>query len=142
MPKVALHHHSRHERGNWRHPRRRNALLQSPQRTVGTGRSNHPRRRQHGLLHPPTSRSQNPVHHSRRPKNSPNLLTTAPQGDAISIHHNVGTCLWRVSIPTRNVSTHQKHAKGISLRYNHPRIGNLLQGLAFCYWKESFRECN
>lgn len=43
---------------------------------------------------PPTSRSKNPVHHNRRPKNSPNLLTpTPPQGDAISIHHNVGTCL-------------------------------------------------
>ena len=49
---------------------------------------------------------------------------------------------WHVSIPTRNVSTHQKHAEGISLRYNSPRIGNPLQGFAFCYWKESFRECN
>ena len=25
---------------------------------------------------------------------------------------------------------------------NSPRIGNPLQGFAFCYWKESFRECN
>lgn len=36
---------------------------------------------------------------------------------------------WHVSIPTRNVSTHQKHAKGISLRYHPPRIGNPFAGI-------------
>ena len=32
-------------------------------------------------------------------------------------HHNVGTCLWHVSMQTYNVSAHWKHAKGMSLRY-------------------------
>ena len=31
-------------------------------------------------------------------------------------HHNVGTCLWHVSLQTSNVSAHWKHTKGIPQR--------------------------
>ena len=32
-------------------------------------------------------------------------------------NHHVGTCLWHVSMAISIVSTHWKHAKGMSLRY-------------------------
>ena len=31
-------------------------------------------------------------------------------------HHNVGTCLWHVSLQTSNVSAHWEHTKGIPQR--------------------------
>ena len=40
-------------------------------------------------------------------------------------HHNVGTCLWHVSMQTYNVSTPWKHAKGMSLRYGVIVLGDL-----------------
>ena len=47
-------------------------------------------------------------------------------------HHNVGTCLWHVSMHT--VSAHMKHAKGMSLRYGVIVSGNLMDFLPRKYF--------
>ena len=42
-------------------------------------------------------------------------------------HHNVGTCLWHVSLQSAMFQRIPQHAKGMSLRYGVIVLGDLMQ---------------